>query len=202
MVPLALSMTGVAVEVFVQIQFAGFAGSTVFSIVRCQTMAPVPASMRRQCVRRGERVDERPRSLTGADTLCNQRTGQHRGAGLDLNRHLLVDPRLPFQRELTNRLLRQRRLRAVPAGALDVAAPREPLVRRPLAARAQAASTAARMPATASVRAAVRIRSSRGTQARCRHRCRRSSRCSPSTPTCRAGRDCPPATESNPALRR
>jgi hypothetical protein len=45
MVPLALSMTGVAVDVFVQSQFAGFPGSTVFSIVRCQTIAPLAASI-------------------------------------------------------------------------------------------------------------------------------------------------------------
>jgi hypothetical protein len=43
-VPLSLSITGVAVDVLVQSQFAGLPGSTVFSIVRCQTTAPVAAS--------------------------------------------------------------------------------------------------------------------------------------------------------------
>ena len=42
---LALSITGVAVDVFVHSQFAGFPGSIVFSTVRCQMIAPVTASI-------------------------------------------------------------------------------------------------------------------------------------------------------------
>ena len=127
MMSFALSITGVAVDVLVQIQFGVLLGSTVLSNVRRQIDAPVAASSAASVFDCRKRIDDGFRSLRRANALRHERRRQHRVARLDLDRHLLVDLRFPFQAETSDVCFDSVDLAAVPAGPLDIAAPREPL---------------------------------------------------------------------------
>ncbi len=121
-----LSITGVAVDVLVQIQFGGASG--IDGVVE---RAPPDRRAgrrveRRQRIRGRERIDDGFQSLRSPDALRHERRREHRVARLDLDRHFLVDLCFPFQREPSDGLLRQRGLTAVPSGPLDIASPRQP----------------------------------------------------------------------------